>query len=343
MRSIDEFATLRFSTQDFPAEQRLALLREMIGRRFLELDVEPISNQPPYAEGALRALPGLRMFSVYTLGLRLERRPEARTDGQDWLCLLLVSAGRARVSGCGQEIVLEHGEATLLAAAEPFALTFPAAARAMIISVPTAALAPRASEIDDALMRPISRDVEALKLLAAYLGFIKYELTLATDDLRHQAAGHVSSLIALAVCPGDAAAEHHRARGVQVARLRAVKGDIIDNLGRSDLSVELMAARHGVTSRHLRRLFATEQTTFSDFVLGQRLARAHRLLSSPNRLNIQISAVAFECGFGDLSYFNRSFRRAYGASPSEVRDVGRREQRREDQREPSSERGAPAC
>src|SRR5262249_15420788 len=206
-----------------------------------------------------------------------------------------------------------------------------------VISVPTAALAPHASQIDNAQMRSISRDVEALKLLAAYVGFIKYELTLATDELRHQAAGHVYSLAALAVSPDDTTTEHHRARGAQVARLRAVKGDIIDNLGRSDLSIELIAARHGVTSRHLRRLFAYEQTTFSDFVLGQRLARAHRLLSSANRPNTQISAVAFECGFGDLSYFNRSFRRAYDASPSEVRDGGGRQQRREDQRDSSSE------
>jgi AraC-like DNA-binding protein len=32
-----------------------------------------------------------------------------------------------------------------------------------------------------------------------------------------------------------------------------------------------------------------------------------------------ISAVAYEAGFGDLSYFNRTFRRRYGATPSDVR------------------------
>ena len=29
--------------------------------------------------------------------------------------------------------------------------------------------------------------------------------------------------------------------------------------------------------------------------------------------------LAFESGFGDLSYFNRRFRRRYGRSPSEVK------------------------
>ena len=66
-------------------------------------------------------------------------------------------------------------------------------------------------------------------------------------------------------------------------------------------------------------LFAGQQTTFSDFVLDRRLALARRRLRDPARAGLTISAIAYECGFGDLSYFNRSFRRAYGATPSDVR------------------------
>ena len=32
-----------------------------------------------------------------------------------------------------------------------------------------------------------------------------------------------------------------------------------------------------------------------------------------------ISSIAHEVGFGDLSYFNRTFRRHYNAAPSDVR------------------------
>jgi hypothetical protein len=44
----------------------------------------------------------------------------------------------------------------------------------------------------------------------------------------------------------------------------------------------------------------------------RRLARAHRLLGDPRRGPEKISAVALDCGFGDVSYFNRAFRRRYG-------------------------------
>ncbi|MEN3383321.1 MAG: hypothetical protein V7608_3365, partial [Hyphomicrobiales bacterium] len=39
----------------------------------------------------------------------------------------------------------------------------------------------------------------------------------------------------------------------------------------------------------------------------------------PRYAGQKISAIAFDAGFGDLSYFNRAFRRRYGAAPSEVR------------------------
>jgi AraC-like DNA-binding protein len=41
---------------------------------------------------------------------------------------------------------------------------------------------------------------------------------------------------------------------------------------------------------------------------------------NPRRVNESITSLTFEVGFGDLSYFNRAFRRFYGATSSEIRD-----------------------
>ena len=40
------------------------------------------------------------------------------------------------------------------------------------------------------------------------------------------------------------------------------------------------------------------------------------MLRDPRYAATSISDIAFACGFGDLSYFNRAFRRRYGATPS---------------------------
>jgi len=60
-------------------------------------------------------------------------------------------------------------------------------------------------------------------------------------------------------------------------------------------------------------------TTFSEFLLGQRLARAYRMLCEPQSAQRQVSAIAYDVGFSDLSYFNRCFRRHYGATPTDMR------------------------
>jgi AraC-like DNA-binding protein len=70
-------------------------------------------------------------------------------------------------------------------------------------------------------------------------------------------------------------------------------------------------------------MFESEGTTFTEHVLAQRLARAHRVLVDPRRSGEKISAVAYDCGFGDVSYFNRAFRQRYGAAPSDVRAQAR--------------------
>jgi AraC-like DNA-binding protein len=110
---------------------------------------------------------------------------------------------------------------------------------------------------------------------------------------------------------------------VRAARLRLIKEDIAAQLDRADLSVATIAARHRIKPRWIQRLFEREGMTFTEYVLAQRLARAHRLLADPRYASQKISTIAFNVGFGDLSYFNRAFRRRYGAAPSELRAAAR--------------------
>lgn len=52
----------------------------------------------------------------------------------------------------------------------------------------------------------------------------------------------------------------------------------------------------------------------------ERLDRAYRLLRDSRLAAQSISAIAYEVGFGDLSYFNRAFRWPYDATPSDIRN-----------------------
>jgi transcriptional regulator GlxA family with amidase domain len=115
------------------------------------------------------------------------------------------------------------------------------------------------------------------------------------------------------------AEEAANAGRLRAARLHAIKQDVERCLDRPDLSVVALAERHCCTPRQVQRLFEQEGSTFTEYVLAQRLGRAYRMLSDPRRCGDKISSVAFDCGFRDVSYFNRVFRRRFGAAPSNVR------------------------
>ena len=69
----------------------------------------------------------------------------------------------------------------------------------------------------------------------------------------------------------------------------------------------------------LQRHFRPLGETPGHRLLSRRLELAHTRLSTPKEHAAEgITAVAFDCGFNDLSYFYREFRKKYGATPGAV-------------------------
>jgi AraC-like DNA-binding protein len=119
----------------------------------------------------------------------------------------------------------------------------------------------------------------------------------------------------------DDAAPIAERRGIRAARLWAMKSDIEAHLTDPQLSQSAVAKRQRISDSYIRKLFEYEDTSFSDFVLMRRLVRVHRLLLDPRATHRNIASIAFASGFADLSHFNRTFKRLYGATPSDVRSA----------------------
>jgi AraC-like DNA-binding protein len=318
-----DFGMLRFSTEDLPAAERLPFFREVIGRSAMRLDVQALPGHLFYSDSVLRVLPGLSIFSDVHSSMRLERTRELLADGNDDMILGLRKTGECVLTQLGREVTVANGEAVLMSNADLSRITRPTAGRFLGIRLPRAALASVVRGLEDTFVRPIPRDNEALRLLAGYLDVLDGGHRLTTPELRRLVVAHVYDLAALTLGATRDAVAVALGRGVRAARLHAIKADIAEHVDSSDLSVAAVAARQRVTPRYVQMLFDTESTTFSQFVLGQRLARAHRMLSDLRYAGWTIGAIAFEVGFGDVSYFNRSFRRFYGDAPSQVRAAAR--------------------
>ncbi|MDR7981938.1 hypothetical protein RIN88_23975, partial [Escherichia coli] len=140
------------------------------------------------------------------------------------------------------------------------------------------ALASLGSAPEDMMMRTLSANSEALRLLAFYVRELDEGYQLATPELAGAVVTHLTDLGALIIGANRDGTVVAEDRGLAAARLAAVKADIRKNLSYGDLTLPALAARLKLTPRHIQRLFESAGSTFSEFVLGQRLARAYWLL-----------------------------------------------------------------
>src|SRR5262249_40795615 len=316
-------APVRLSLDDAPERDRPAIYREFFGRKMFRLAVQPLRDVPFEVDVTLQNLPDLKVLSGRVHGSCNRRTREMLTDGADDCSLLINLGGPYIISQGDRELMLGDGEATFVSEAEPASFTHYPPGDVLALRVPRAAFARYVTGIEDCFLRRIPSDTPALRLLRQYIEIVRNGQNLANCELQHVVVAHVYDLMAVAIGATPNAAHAAQDHGLRAAKLHAIKQDIANNLGRPDLSVATLAEGHGCTPRSIQRLVETEGTTFTEYVLAQRLAQAHRMLIDPRRDGDKICAIAYDCGFGDVSYFNRMFRRQFGAVPSDIRAQAR--------------------
>ena len=114
-----------------------------------------------------------------------------------------------------------------------------------------------------------------------------------TPELRHLVSIHIHDLMAMALGATRDGLAIAESRGLRAARLRAIKADILADLGNPGLTVGTVALRQGVTPRYVHMIFEPEGVTFSGFVLGHAACAHVPYAYDPRFRLMNISAIAF--------------------------------------------------
>jgi AraC-like DNA-binding protein len=192
--------------------------------------------------------------------------------------------------------------------------------RGLSITIPRASLKSRLVKVDLGRIKKLLPTAE-LHLFAHYAAALIRMPDTVTPATARLAATHLHDVVALVLGASGDAAHLAKRRGLSAARYQAVCADILANLAKPELSLDWIAARHAISPRYLRGLFYDQQTSFSDFTRNARLDKARDLLTDPRFAHHTITAIVHETGLGDLSGFNRMFRRRFGVTPSELRAI----------------------
>ena len=319
MQDIGSQRRVHISTEAFPEEKRLAQWREVYGRGIANVDIEPIGDVPFHADVTFNLLPNVAIASGSRSAAHYWVTPELLKQGRDIVAVSILRGGSASAVQFGKELIGGAGSASVLSATDPSVSTLHTDGSFITLALSRPALAELAPNFAAAFGRPIPAHDPALRLLIKYLDTVLAADELVNADVARSVSAHILDLVSLALgARGDQA---EMALGnAKTARLRAIKSDIVEMLGRNDLSSDLIAGRHGISPRYVRKLFEQDGTSFTVFLLTERLARVRRMLSDPRYAHLTIAQLAHGNGFNDISYFNRAFRRHFGATPTDVRE-----------------------
>jgi AraC-like DNA-binding protein len=313
----------RFSTQQLPISEREPYWREFFGHHICHVEIELQPDCTLEADATMLAMPNVSAGWCHSLSPACWKRTSQHVkDGSDAFALIIPVKGAMMRSQLGHDLDVRTGEAVGILHYEPATLKFQRLDH-IAVMIPGVALASSVASVEEASTRLVPRGSEAVRLLTAYIVTLFASPPFSEPAVGTLITAHICDLVALAVGATRDGKQVALQRGVRAARLKAIKADLERNLS---LTLSAAAARQQVTPRYVQMLFEEDGTTFSHFALNLRLDRVYRWLTDPSSAAWTIGAIALEAGFGDLSHFNRSFRRRYGASPSEVRAEARRSQ-----------------
>lgn len=313
-------ALIRLSTARCAPQDRLAAWRKMFGRGVhLRFDVDPIGDAPPSASVELHRWSSASLYFGNTSPVRVRRTPRLVQDGDDDFRLVRAEGAGYRIAARGVDEIVPDGSVAVLFNGAVSEIDYFGPCRVTAIRVRRADLAAALPGLDEHPVRRIAPDVPALALLSSYVGMLRRDGP-ATDPLvAGRVASHITDLIAHAISTTKEG-EPARQCATSAVRLREMKAYIVRNLARPDLSIVAVAAHHRLPLRYVQRLFQAEDITFTDFVLGERLAHARRLLIDPRLRDRPVGIIAHESSFTNHTYFDRAFRGRFGVTPSDLRE-----------------------
>jgi AraC-like DNA-binding protein len=225
-----------------------------------------------------------------------------------------------RIMQRNREVTLKHGEFTLFTNAEAAEARTAGEMSLVGVGVPRARLIERIGHVEDLAITRLDGTTPAARHLRGYLEFLLNADAPVDDPLL---IAHVETtlldLVALALGANRDAADVARMRGLRAVRLHEIVRAIKANYADPAFGVRRVAQKLGVSPRYVNDLLHDTGSSLAERVLELRLQKARAMLGDPANDRLKIVEIAYGCGFNEVSYFNRCFRRRFGGSPTQFR------------------------
>lgn len=293
--------------------------RDEVGRQLLRCDYESKGSGRVEIEHRIHVLSHMAVGRISATPLLARRGRELIERDSSDMVIVFCASGNVGVQQKSDPLELRRGAFTILDVTQPNVGELDGSTLALRLD--RRRVAQHCRNVEDLFGKPHASD--HTMLLLRYLEIVtELEPTLdaAAFSLVEQ---HVVDLLGLALGATGDAAEMATRGGLRAVRAAAIRHAIAARLQDPGLSLTSLALEFRISERYVQLIFEGMGTSFTQYLLEQRLQLAHRMLRNPALDHWRISDIAFGAGFGDLSHFNRAFRRAFGDTPTALRLAAR--------------------
>lgn len=292
-------------TSDIP--EWIATIRE----HWAELDIEAHSAREFQAELQLLRLGGATIATLASSACTVRQVAGAAASAH-LINIVWQLQGTGDYQLQGRRIRIAPGQMMIRRASHAFELTGSDDYRALLLGVDLSGR-PEWRSLATSL-NPIVLPVDGMTraAMAAAISLLD-----STPDLALQAA--VAPICELVF---QSLRQHaHQPCGALVMqeRLQSARQIVHAHLSDPDFGPTQLARKLGISRRSLYLVFKQCGLSPADFILSRRLEHCHAALADRLAMQRSVTAIAFDYGFSNCSYFSRVFRLRYGSSPREFR------------------------
>lgn len=310
-----------FSTQGMPASARVGYWSDLASGTFAPVEIRPVNASDFNAELKCAQFGRLRLASVQSSPVKVQRTKRQASRVEDHRYLLHVQLdGRLMIAQEGREAILEQGDLVLTDNSVPYTLAHDDNCTTLVQIVTPDEMRkhlPTPEEVIGAKM-PGSKGLSKTTSLMLRSVWEQAEEGFP-PELGSRIADSLLDVFATSwtAHKGITVAE----TAIVGARRVQIKRHIEANLRNPDLNVRTVASSFNISPRYLHVLFANEAETVSSYILRRRLEECGRQLTDVLWRRRTITEIAFGWGFNNATHFARVFRNHYGTSPRDYRNT----------------------
>jgi len=265
-----------------------------------------------------RVLDRMSIVEVTATSHEVHRTPALIAQaGERYFKLNLQLEGTGLLIQDNREALLEPGDLAIYDTNRPYTLAFEEQARMMVVMFPCDALTLPTDYVGQLAAVRMAGGTGLSGIVGQFIRQLSENLDVLGGPSGSRLATNALDLVSTMLhAEMDIAPDRMKPQALLAASIREyIEANLSDPL----LSPASIATAHFISTRHLHNVFHESGTTVASWIRSQRLEGARRDLRDPLHAGKSVSTVAARWGFLDAAHFSRTFRDAFGLSPTDWR------------------------